>query len=72
MRKAQSGKPQKKQSSPGKIVLMGAIATVLAVFNMATNSEAPSQALAILQYVLLALGLIGLAGGLFMMATAPK
>ena len=65
-------KPQKKPTSPGKIMLMGAIATALAVFNMASNSEAPSQTLAILQYLLLALGLIGLAGGLFMMATAPK
>lgn len=72
MSDSQSGKPHKKPFSPGKIVLTGAGATGLAVFNIASNSEAPSQALALLQYVMLALGLIGLAGGLFMIATASK
>jgi succinate-acetate transporter protein len=67
----QGGKPARKQSSPGKIALMGAGATALAVFNMMTNgSEAPSQAVMILQYAALAGGLLALVGGLIMMATA--
>jgi len=69
----QSGKLQRKQSSPGKIALMGAVATGLGVFNLVTNGgEAPSQAVMILQYGLLGLGLVGLAGGLIMMATAKN
>jgi hypothetical protein len=62
----QSSKPEKKQSNPGRIILIGAVATGLALFNMATNSEAPSQAVMILQWVFLAGGLIGLGGGLFL------
>jgi len=60
----QNGKTEPKKANPGKIALIGAGATALAVFNMATNgSEAPSQAVVILQYA-------GLAGGLIMMAMA--
>ena len=41
----QSSKPEPKKANAGKIALLGASATALAVFNMATNgSEAPSQA----------------------------
>ncbi len=66
----QTGKATK-QPKPGKIALMGAVATALALFNMARNGvEAPAQAVMILQDGLLALGLIGLAGGLIMMANA--
>jgi len=64
-------KSERKQSSPGKIALMGAVATALAVFNLATNgSEAPSHALLLVQYILLGAGLLGLAGGLIMMASS--
>jgi succinate-acetate transporter protein len=67
----QGGKTEPKKANPGKIALIGAGATALAVFNMATNgSEAPSQAVMILQYVCLAGGLLALVGGLIMMATA--
>ena len=67
------GKTEAKKPNPGKIVLMGAVATALGVFNLATNgSEAPSQGVLILQYVLLAGGLIGLAGGLIMMMSAKS
>ena len=69
----QQNRTEKKPSNPGKIALMGAIATGLALFNMFSGGgEAPSQALLFLQYVLLACGLIALVGGLFMMAVAPK
>jgi hypothetical protein len=63
----QSGKPEKKQVNPGRIMLIGAVATGLALFNMATNTEASSQAIMIMQYVFLAGGLIGLGGGLIML-----
>ncbi len=66
----QSGKS--KQGVARKIVLLGAIATALGVINMMTNgAEAPSSAVAILQYGALALGLFALAGGLVMMVLAP-
>jgi hypothetical protein len=45
---------------------MGALATALAIFNMLPGTEAPSQAVMIMQYVFLAGGLIALAGALFM------
>ena len=64
---------KRKPSSPGKIALLGAGATALAVFNMATNgSEAPSQGVMILQYICLGLGLLALVGGLIMMAAAKN
>jgi hypothetical protein len=67
----QSGKS--KQAVARKIVLLGAIATALGVINMMMNgSEAPSSAVAILQYAALALGLFALVGGLIMMVLAPS
>ena len=65
----QSGKKANRQSTPRKIALLGAVATVLAIINMSTGSEAPAQAVAILQYVALGLGLLALVGGLIMMMT---
>jgi hypothetical protein len=60
-----------KKPNPGKIVLMGAGATALAVFNIMSNGpEAPSQGAMILQYALLACGLFALVGGLVMTGTA--
>jgi len=65
--------PQSKQpkqtSNPGKIALMGAAATVLALINMSAGSEAPSTAVRVLEYVFLAGGLSGFVGGLIMMMT---
>jgi hypothetical protein len=55
---------------PGhRIAVIGAGATALAVFNMWSDSEAPSLPLLILEYGALALGLFALVGGLIMMAT---
>jgi hypothetical protein len=69
----QNGKTEPKKANPGKIALMGAVATALAVFNLATNGgEAPRQALLILQYALLACGLFALGGGLIMMLSAKN
>jgi succinate-acetate transporter protein len=69
----QSKKVGKKQANPGKIALIGAGATALAVVNIMTNgAEAPSQGVMILQYAALAGGLLALVGGLIMMAMAPK
>jgi hypothetical protein len=78
MSKKQNGKTANKAANetakkpnPGKIVLMGAGATALAVFNILSNGpEAPSQGVMILQYALLACGLFALLGGLIMMGTA--
>jgi hypothetical protein len=67
----QAGKS--KQAVARKIVLLGGIATALGVINMMTNGpEAPSSAVAILQYAALVLGLFALVGGLIMMLMAPK
>ena len=67
----QSSKGEPRKANPGKIALIGAGATALAVFNIATNgSEAPSQGVTILQYAGLAGGLFALVGGLIMMAAA--
>jgi hypothetical protein len=65
----QGGKTGKKKSNTGKIVLLGAGATVFALINMYTDAEAPSQAVLILEYAALAGGLIALVGGLIMMMT---
>jgi hypothetical protein len=63
----QSGKPEKKQFNPRRIALLGAMATVLAIINMATGSEAQPLAVVILQDIALGLGLLALVGGLIMM-----
>ena len=51
-----------------KLMLMSGICRRL-LYEMATATEASSQALAILQYGLLACALIGLAGSLVMLAS---
>ena len=68
----QNSKPKKQPMNPGTLVLLGAAAVVLAIINMSTGSEAPRQAVAILQYVFLACGLVGLVGGLIMMMSTQK
>jgi hypothetical protein len=65
----QAAKSGKKQASTGRIVLIGAIGTVLAIINLSTNAEAPSQGVLILEYVALAGGFLALVGGLVMMMT---
>lgn len=52
-----------------KLVLMSGITSALLLYEMATPAEAPSRALAILQYGLLACALVGLVGSLVMWAS---
>jgi hypothetical protein len=69
----QSDKAKKKRGTARHIALLGAGATVLAVFNMMTNgAEAQPSVVVILQYTALAAGLFALVGGVIMMAMAPK
>jgi hypothetical protein len=51
-----------------KVMLMSAATAAWLIYDMATATEAPRQALAILQYGLLACALFGLAGSLVMAA----
>ena len=59
-----SKSPPKRQG--GRIALFGAGATALALFNMSLRTEAGSGLLVILEYAALALGLVGLVGGVIM------
>jgi hypothetical protein len=52
-----------------KLVLMSGITSAWLLYEMATATEAPSRALAILQYGLLAGALTGLVGSLVMLAS---
>ena len=52
-----------------KLVLMSGITSARLLYEMATAAEAPSRALAILQYGLLACALVGLVGSLVMWAS---
>ena len=52
-----------------KVMLMSAATAAWLVYDMATATEAPRQAVAILQYCLLAAALIGLVGSLVMAAS---
>jgi hypothetical protein len=49
-------------------MLMTGITSAVLIYRLASASEAPSRALAILQYVLLACALIGLVGSFVMYA----
>ncbi|MEK9281219.1 MULTISPECIES: hypothetical protein [unclassified Bradyrhizobium] len=49
-----------------KLMLMSGITSALLIYEITSATEAPSQALAILQYALLACGLIGLLGSIVM------
>ena len=62
-------KPELKYSTPGKVVLIGAAATVLALINMSAGGEASSTAVRFLEYAFLTGGLVALVGGLIMMMT---
>ena len=50
----------------GRIALLGAAATVLAILNIAVDTEAQSLPVLILEYGALSLGLLALIGGLLM------
>jgi hypothetical protein len=50
-------------------MLMSGITSAWLLYDMATATEAPSRALSILQYGLLACALVGLVGSLVMLAT---
>jgi hypothetical protein len=52
-----------------KLMLMSGITSAWLLYEMATATEAPSRALAILQYGLLAGALAGLVGSLVMLAS---
>jgi hypothetical protein len=52
-----------------KLMLMSGITSAWLLYEMATAAEAPSRALAILQYGLLAGALTGLVGSLVMLAS---
>ena len=52
-----------------KLMLMSGITSAWLLYDKATASEAPSRALAILQYTLLAGALVGLVGSLVMLAS---
>ena len=52
-----------------KLMLMSGITSAWLLYEMATATEAPSRALAILQYGLLGGALIGLVGSLVMLAS---
>lgn len=66
MRDNQAGKSGNTPSGR-RMALIGGGATVLAVINMSTGSEAQSAPVLILEYIALAAGLVALVGGLFMM-----
>jgi len=59
-----SKSPPKRQG--GRITLLGAGATALAVLNISMGTEAPSTPVLILEYGALSLGLLALIGGLIM------
>jgi hypothetical protein len=55
-------------TSPGKSAAISAVAIVLIGYSILSASEAPSTALATLQYLLLALAVFGLIGSLIKLA----
>ena len=55
-----------------KLMLISGITSAWLLYDMATATEAPRQAVAILQYCLLAGALIGLVGSIVMAAASEK
>ena len=53
-----------------RLMLMRGATSAWLLYDIATSSEAPRQAVAILQYGLLACALVGLIGSIVMAATA--
>jgi hypothetical protein len=60
----------KKPTNPRVMALVGAATIALSIINM-SDSEAPSQAVALMQYAFLAAGCVSLGVGLIMMISAP-
>ena len=52
-----------------KVTLMSGVTSAWLLYDLATATEAPSPALAVLQYGLLACALVGLVGSLVMLAS---
>jgi hypothetical protein len=55
-----------------KVMLMSAATSAWLIYDLTTATEAPRQAVAMLQYGLLACALCGLIGALVMLATEKK
>jgi hypothetical protein len=55
-----------------RMILMSAVTSAWIIYDMTTATEAPRQALAVLQYALLACSLVALVGSFLMMATSQK
>jgi len=63
----QDNNPKTTKPNSGKIIMIGGIGTALAIINIATRgAEAQPQAVSILEYLCLALGLFALVGGIIM------
>lgn len=58
--------------SPGKSAIVSAIGVVLMAYLIFSANESPSPALATLQYILLAAGLVGLIGSLAKIGRRPE
>lgn len=58
--------------SPGKSAIMSAVGVALMGYLIFSASESPSPALATLQYILLAAGLVGLIGSLAKIGRRPE
>lgn len=54
------------------ITLFGAAGFAMQAYNLATDAEAPSNALLVMRYIGMGLGLIAGVGGLFMMMRSEK
>ncbi len=63
----QGNKPKMTYSTPSKVILLGAAATVLSFINITAGGEAQPAAVRFLEYAFLTGGLTALAGGLIMM-----
>jgi hypothetical protein len=56
----------------GRTALLSAAVVAWSIYNMSTETEAQPQAVMLLQYTMLALGLIGLIGSVAMLAMAKS
>ena len=55
-----------------RVMLMSGVTAAWLIYDLTTATEPPRQAVAILEYALLACAVVGLFGSLLMMATSPK
>ena len=68
----QGGKKQLTYSPAGKVLLVGAAATVLSFINISAGGEAQPAAVRFLEYAFLTAGLTALVAGLVMMARSKR